>query len=207
MPPMMAPQAQQPILPPSMQGIPLPPQMPPQQLQHQNAPPMSSMIPPSHQAMPVNEGWGRNMNNAIQQPGPPSVDGSVDNDRRRGGRGGNKRRRSPSPPARRGRRASPPRVSRHTPPDDFPEGIPWLMSQLPSKTVFAAHGPILDWQHLYHLISSIPFPATHDPNRGRERSPSPHRRSQAGGREFFPADILAELALINCLCRSPLARL
>lgn len=79
----------------------------------------------------------------------PSVDGDS---RRGGGLGGrngalppqqfaaqNKRRRSPSP-ARRGvqRRAqSPNRVSRHTPPDDFPEAIPWLMAQLPSKTVFA----------------------------------------------------------------------
>lgn len=83
--------------------------------------------------------------------GPPSLDGN--DDKRRGGRGPpvpplplNKRRRSPSPPGRRGnfgpdrrRPVSPARVGpgRATPTDDFPEAIPWLMAQLPSKTVFA----------------------------------------------------------------------
>lgn len=177
----------------------IPPQMPPQMQQqpHQNGnvPPMM----PPQQGPPQIEAWGRNMNNNAY-PAPPSMDGSVDNDRRRssgahmtGGRGGNKRRRSPSPPSRRGRRGnSPPRVSRHTPPDDFPEGIPWLMSQLASKTVFAAHGPILDWQHLLHLISTTPLPPTlaQQQARGRERSLSPQRRGPQGGRKLFLAHAL-----------------
>ncbi|KAK9897245.1 Suf-domain-containing protein [Cystobasidium minutum MCA 4210] len=177
-------------------GPPMPAQMPPQMpphMQHQpgqngNAPPMM----PPQQGPPQIEAWGRNMNNNAY-PAPSSVDGSADNDRRRnagnnaaGGRGGNKRRRSPSPPSRRGRRGnSPPRVSRHTPPDDFPEGIPWLMSQLASKTVFAAHGPILDWQHLLHLITTTNLPPTlaQQQSRGRERSLSPQRRGPQAGRE------------------------
>ena len=129
--PMQLPSQQQQQL--QQQNMPMPPQM------MQNGPPMSMQQGPPP---PMPDPWGRNNRDFSPGRGPPSMDGSVDNDRRRGGRGGPsaiKRRRSPSPPARgRQRRAnSPPRISRHTPPDDFPEAVPWLMSLLPSKTVFA----------------------------------------------------------------------
>lgn len=175
----------------------MPPQMPPQIPPHMQQPGINGNAPhamPPQQGMPPqNDGWGRNVQNANAYPAPASIDGSVGDDRRRSSgagappaRGGNKRRRSPSPPGRRGRRGnSPPRVSRHTPPDDFPEGIPWLLSQLASKTVFAAHGPILDWQHLLHLISTTPLPPTQAQQqaRGRDRSLSP-RRGHQGGSKF-----------------------
>lgn len=149
------------------------------------------IAPPQQFGQQFNDNFGRNFNGSPQQ-GPPSIDGSVDDQRRRsgGGRGmqnnmgnnnNNKRRRSPSPLGRRGRRPnSPPRVSRHTPPDNFPEGIPWLLSQLPSKTVFAAHGPVLDWQHLMHLIATVHLPPLGTDVRGRNRSISP-RRGQPNG--------------------------
>lgn len=57
----------------------------------------------------------------------------------------------------------------------------WLTQISP----LTAHGPILDWQHLLHIITTVNLPPApqHMPARGRDRSVSPRRRPGGGPRE------------------------